>query len=48
MAIATLIPTLAPKNDPIKDLGHVDNFNQKKNWYAKISNECHVMNQKVV
>jgi hypothetical protein len=30
MAIATLIPTLTPKNDPIRDLGHVDNFNKEK------------------
>jgi hypothetical protein len=28
-AITTLIPTLAPKNDPIRDLGHVDNFNKE-------------------
>lgn len=30
MVITTLIPTLAPKNDPIRDLAHVDNFNKEK------------------
>lgn len=30
IAIATLIPTLATKNNPIRDLAHVDNFNKEK------------------